>query len=603
MKSKSQLPQLILLTFFISLQTLFSQTVDTPENKYQLGTIKWMKVSDPGTLIVSTSKGIYGIKPNESQPAFLFDKRKNIKKENFHFQPGTPYAMFIANGMNGVTFVLDLVSGKTLFDSKGNGFSLINSRDIILPENKLVVSGLRKRKGKIGVEYSIAVFDLKTGNEEYTITQKGNNNVTGVSDIIDGKLIIPRKKGIDAIDLTSGNTLWTAKVKNANSITARKDGIYAYQGNSNGKNTTIYKVDTNGNLAWKEGNKLKGKVRQTDYLSQGIALLTDTSGKNPQSKIYFLDNNSGNDLWAKAPKTKGLVSHFYTDKDGIIFGVASGGINMVKYNGTPLWKKPLKTGPSISTLAKTEKGILYITSSDADIVDENTGKSIFGKKLKYKKSKTVASTFDQDKNRYLLSCSDGLYSIDGNAGTFEIISKPKFKEKEMPTSIEIRGDNILLSSSQNLMLLDSGGKEIYHQHYKSPTKSTFMKIVSGAIAISSVALASSAAYSAGANRTSFGRYNSHGSRMNTYAKGFSQLGSASFSAMSNRFKASAATPNDKFILTKLSSGVGLVKLNKDDGKKEKEILLKDKKPEYKIDVVERILYYKASKNTIYSFKI
>ena len=603
MKSKNQLPQLILLTFFISLQTLFSQTVDTPENKYQLGTIKWMKVSDPGTLIVSTSKGIYGIKPNESQPAFLFDKRKNIKEENFHFQPGTPYAMFIANGMNGITFVLDLVSGKTLFDSKGNGFSLINSRDIILPENKLVVSGLRKRKGKIGVEYSIAVFDLKTGNEEYTITQKGSNNVTGVSDIIDGKLIIPRKKGIDAIDLASGNTLWTAKIKNANSITARKDGIYAYQGNSNGKNTTIYKVDTNGNLAWKEGNKLKGKVRQTDYLPQGIALLTDTSGKNPQSKIYFLDNNSGNDLWAKAPKTKGLVSHFYTDKDGIIFGVASGGINMVKYNGTPLWKKPLKTGPSISTLAKTEKGILYITSSDADIVDENTGKSIFGKKLKYKKSKTVASTFDQDKNRYLLSCSDGLYSIDGNAGTFEIISKPKFKEKEMPTSIEIRGDNILLSSSQNLMLLDSGGKEIYHQHYKSPTKSTFMKIVSGAIAISSVALASSAAYSAGTNRTSFGRYNNHGSRMNTYAKGFSQLGSASFSAMSKRFKVSAATPNDKFILTKLSSGVGLVKLNKDDGKKEKEILLKDKKPEYKIDAVERILYYKANKNTIYSFKI
>ena len=91
--------------------------------------------------------------------------------------------------------------------------------------------------------------------------------------------------------------------------------------------------------------------------------------------------------------------------------------------------------------------------------------------------------------------------------------------------------------------------------------------------------------------------------MNTYAKGFSQLGSASFSAMSKRFKASAATQNDKFILTKLSSGVGLVKLNKDDGEKEKEILLKDKKPEYKIDEVERVLYYKVNKNTIYAFKI
>ena len=613
MKIKKQFSLLILLTLFLSAKSVFGQIVDKPENTYELGSIKWMKVSDPGTLIVSTGKGIYGIKPNESKPAFLFDKRKNIKQENFHFQPGTPYAMFVANGMNGVTFVLDLVTGQTLFDSKEAGFSFMNSRDIILPENKLVVSGLRKIKGKIGAAYSIAVFDLSTGNEEYTIPLKGNNNVTGTSDIINGKLILPRKKGLDFVDLSSGNVLWTADVKNVTSVSAKENAIYAYQGNS-GKSTTIHKVTMDGKLAWKDGNKLKGKVKQAEYLSQGIAILTDvdngkkkglaklTSGSS-ESKIYFIDTNSGEDLWKKAPKTKGFVSHFYTDKEGIIFGVASGGINMIKYDGTPLWKKPLKTGPSISTLAKTEKGILYITSSDADIVDQNTGKSIFGKKLKYKKSKAVASTFDEANNRYLLSCSDGLYSIDGNAGTFEIISSPKFEEKEMPTSIEMRGGNILLSSSQNLMLLDSKGKEIYHRHYKSPSKSVFGKILTGAIAVTSVAIAASAAYSAGANKTSFGRYNSHGSQMNTYADGFSKLGSASFNEMSKRFKASAATPNNKFILTKLSSGVGLVKLNKDDGRKEKEILLKDKKPNYTIDSIERILYYQVNNNTIYAFKI
>ena len=73
--------------------------------------------------------------------------------------------------------------------------------------------------------------------------------------------------------------------------------------------------------------------------------------------------------------------------------------------------------------------------------------------------------------------------------------------------------------------------------------------------------------------------------------------------MSKRFKASAQTQNDKFILTKLSSGVGLVKLDKNSGKKLKEILLKDKKPTYKIDDVERILYYQAGKSTIYAYKI
>ncbi len=562
-----------------------------------------MKISDAGTLITSTSKGIYGIKPNESKPSFLFDKRKNIKEENFHLQPNTPYAMFIANGMNGVTFVIDVISGKTLFDSKEEGFSFINSRDIILPENKFVVSGLRKNKGKIGAAYSIAVFNLDTGKEEYTITQKGNNNVTGVADIIKGKLIIPRKKGVDAINLSTGKTLWTADVKNITSVNANDNAIYAFQTNNKGKNNTIFKVDNNGKLVWKEGNKLKGKVRQTEYLDKGIAILTDTEGKNPQSKIYFLDSNSGKDLWDKAPKTKGIVSHFYTESDGIIFGVASGGINKIKFDGTPLWKKPLKTGPSISTLAKTDKGILYITAKDADIVDENSGESVFGKKLKYKQSKSVSSSFDSKNNRFLLSCSDGLYSINANSGKYDLIAKPKFGEKEMPTSIEMRGDNILLSSSQNMMLLDSNGKEIYHEYFKSTSKSGFMKVLGGAIAVASVALAASAAYSAGANKTSFGRYNSHGDRMNTYAKGFSNIAGASFKMMGQRFKASAQTKNDKFILSKLSSGVGLIKLDKDSGKKLKEILLKDKKPTYKVDDVERILYYQANKNTIYAYKI
>ncbi len=599
------LKNMSVLVIFLFVATIAqAQKAEKPDNAFNdLGSIKWMKMSDPGTLIVSTSNGIYGIRPNESKPTFLFDQRKNIKEENFKLQPGTPYAMFIANGLKGVTFVIDIVSGQVLFDSKSKDFTFITSRDIILPENKLVVSGMRKIKGKIGQNYSIAVFDLATGNEEHTIPQKGNNNVTGSADMLNGNLYIPRNKGVDCINLASGNTLWTADLKKATSIEASEEAIYAYQKSSNLKNTTIYRINNNGSLSWKDGNKLKGQVRQTEFLSNGIAVLTDVYGKNPESKIYFIDANSGEDLWDKAPKTKGLVSHFYTEDDGIIFGVASGGINKIKYDGTPLWKKPLKTGPSISTLARTESGILYITAKDADIIDENSGESVFGKKLKYKQSKSVASAYDAQNKRFLLSCSDGLYSIDGSSGKYELLSSPKFEGKEMPSKIELRDGNILLSSSQNMMLLSSNGKEMYHKHFKSPTKSTFMKILSGALAVTSMAVSASAAYRAGANKNSIGNYNSYGAQMDSYSKGFAQIAGASFSAMSKRFKASAQTQNDNFILTKLSSGVGLVKIDKDSGEKTKEILLKDKKPTYIVDEMERILYYQASKNSIYAYKI
>ena len=67
---------------FLSSVLAFAQKAQTPDFKYEVGNIKWMQMTDPGTFLVSTSKGIYGIKPNQAQPAFLFDKRKNIKQEN-----------------------------------------------------------------------------------------------------------------------------------------------------------------------------------------------------------------------------------------------------------------------------------------------------------------------------------------------------------------------------------------------------------------------------------------------------------------------------------------------------------------------------------------
>ena len=82
MKTKVFLQLISYSLFLLSATVIFSQKAETPDNQYDVGSIKWMKMSDPGTLIVSTAKGIYGIKPNESKPTFLFDKRKNIKEEN-----------------------------------------------------------------------------------------------------------------------------------------------------------------------------------------------------------------------------------------------------------------------------------------------------------------------------------------------------------------------------------------------------------------------------------------------------------------------------------------------------------------------------------------
>ena len=78
---------------------------------------------------------------------------------------------------------------------------------------------------------------------------------------------------------------------------------------------------------------------------------------------------------------------------------------------------------------------------------------------------------------------------------------------------------------------------------------------------------------------------------------------ASVAEMLRRFKATAATQDAQFILTKLEEGVGLVKIDKDSGEVEKEIILKDKKPEYQVDDFGGILYYKANNSTIYAYDL
>ena len=56
-------------------------------------------------------------------------------------------------------------------------------------------------------------------------------------------------------------------------------------------------------------------------------------------------------------------------------------------------------------------------------------------------------------------------------------------------------------------------------------------------------------------------------------------------------------------MTKLDNGIGLVKVSKDTGKVEKEIVIEDKKPEYEVDEIGGFLYYQSNDKTIQAFDL
>ena len=87
----------------------------------------------------------------------------------------------------------------------------------------------------------------------------------------------------------------------------------------------------------------------------------------------------------------------------------------------------------------------------------------------------------------------------------------KFEGKEDPTGIEIRSGGILLTSSQNMMMLDWQVNEVWHEYYRAPGKSTFGTILMGVAAVASVAAVAAGAYSSAyGNSNVLGSYTTRG---------------------------------------------------------------------------------------------
>ncbi|WP_339610242.1 PQQ-binding-like beta-propeller repeat protein [uncultured Planktosalinus sp.] len=608
----------VLFIFILNLHHVSSQK-SAVDYTYDLGgKINEMSLTQAGILVVATNDGLAGIKPKGTALHFKFTDYGRVKPEEYYFVPNSPYIVVSQGGFANFSSkkaVIDYISGQTLFSSEKDNWKQVYTETIAMPQNKLIISGLQKGGGMAENNTpKIAVYDLGTGKLDFSFymfepgkVTSGNFSVTGDSFLLDDKILIPTSRGIIAKSLT-GNTLWETKIKNVNWMTVDETGkeIYAFESNLSGTNTEVYKLDVNGNEIWNKPAKVKGQVVNFEITPKGLAIVSNKEGgkgmlgAKSESEIGFLSAQTGEDLWEKAPKTKGYVQHFYIMDDGILFGIHQGGINKISYNGTPLFKKPLKTGENIHVMAKTPQGLIYITEEDANIVNLSTGETVWNKPLKFKRTNGVESTYDTNDKKYLVATDSELISVDENNGDFKTLASLKFQEKEGPTSMEMRNSGVFIGSSQNMFLVNNSGEEIYNSYFKSPGISTFGKIALGVVAVASTAMAVQQAAVAGANKNTLGQYNDYGAQANRNAEMFSSIGTASFKEMAKRFRASTETRDSQFILTKTDDGIGLVKVNKDTGNVEKEVVLNDKKPVYEVDEIEGILYYQ-NKDIIEAF--
>lgn len=315
----------------LAVNGLIAQRAEEPDFRYDTGAkINEMKLTQGGTMVVATNDGLVGIRPGSNQLLFNFTEYGRVKPEELYFVPNAPYVMIFQGGFANITSkktVIDYISGKTLFSTEGNGWKSVYGCDVIMPQNKLVVSGQRTSKEQNA--YDLAVYDLNTAKEDYRFHINDPTKVglassgmalTGTPLLLKDHLIIPTNKGLMARKSQTGEMLWQNKMKNINWMVTDpiEKEIYGFESVNNGKNTRIHKVGVDGSELWKDDHKVKGQVVNFQILPNGIAVVSnqDDGGKNSvfarsnESNIAFLVLPQEKIFWIKLQKQKDMCSIF-----------------------------------------------------------------------------------------------------------------------------------------------------------------------------------------------------------------------------------------------------------------------------------------------------
>lgn len=548
------------------------------------GNIETLKVAAGGILLVGTSKGLTAIEAHKNVSIYDYNALGKINPTEMSIMDNLPYAV-LTRGYSKV--ILNYFTGIEVFTPAKNDMAAVFSVHPDFSNQKIYMLG----SNKLG--YCFGVFDMNTLQNEGMINFSDKKTMGAYIDVTkyyesDGKLFVRTEKGIVCIDKKSFKIDWTYSdlEKTFPYIKVLADaanGLY-FVTESDINKSYLHKIDPAGNRTTQKPVKLEANTHEMTFTSNGLLLrMMDT--KNSYFQMY--NTQTAESIWEKPTDIKGSI--FQTIKTDTFYVYASndGLINSLDLaTGKTQLKKEIKTGAWFKNVILLENDLLfYITSTNMGIANLKTGE--YEKEpVKFKKATNLITAFDAKNDRFVVSSGTELFFVSKD-GTATKILDLDFKEDETPTKIEFRTSGILIGAKQTNILIDYNGKQIYESYYKAPGQSLAAKIALGAL---TVALAQQ---SVGQNMAG----------NNKDANQSAGAASGMAGEFSKKFSATKETKDFLYVLTKLEEGVGLVKLNKDTGEKLAELLLKDKKPEYEVDELFGVLYFKKDNKEIVSFDL
>ncbi|HEX8633237.1 MAG TPA: PQQ-binding-like beta-propeller repeat protein [Pyrinomonadaceae bacterium] len=535
--------------------------------------IKWYRVAEAGTLLIGTDAGLYMLNPETGETAWRRDDFKGVNEYQTQEIAGTPL-LLVSDNSGSVQkktklSALDVLTGQTVWETeqlKGSAVQMtpIYDKDMVLlltvvsnsaTKDKPDITALKLSTGALlwqsELTDSVDLYGMERGSKYFP-----KFDLSGAQPpVFDGDSVYFTYAGLHRFNLSDGKLVWGLKYD----VTEGKIKLGNAQAVIDGD--TIY-------------TSAKGQVRAVDKTSGTVKWMSKDFG------------GAVAEMHLRAGVLYGRLGGTFYDfgKREYVVKKPLGVVALDPRAGTANWFYD-KADDSITNLAflPDQNQILIADSKNLIALDTTaTGKAkeAYKVKLEFKFNLGAAATVAK-----IAKFGFGGLSALGSKGG---------DTTDEPVSISRRENGtVVVRGKQHLLAFDPRTKQIpWSTKYAAPGVPGWQKIAMTAITIASAAMSNSAetAYASQGNWRSAGDSN----------RNFINAMSSYEQFMSKRYSATKAGGRYVYVLTDVKQekekGAGVVGVNMETGQGDRQIMFKDKEPDYEVDEASgRVFNLKNSK--------
>ncbi len=607
---------------FCSLSSFSQEKVWEVDLKDALYEVGWIKQANDGLIIAAGAKGLLAMNNNTGDIVWHNQELKGINKNSFLNVDGLPLFYVDYVPMVGKTrgILINSSNGDIVFDTKDEGYKV--KYYTLLPQQECILFELLK-----GSERSLMKFSLKTWETEWQAslgTPKGlvgkvTDQVSAASFIEHGPmfskgnhLVFGMKSQIYGLDFKTGKTAWESKTEKKIKALVYSDlNNSLYIGIKKSKKLTVLDPES-GNDITPGKLKLKGTLIDIRPDGAGRLVLVETEGFN------LIEPKSNDLVWKKSYKIPFLDEVIPHGKNYIAVGKdeKDGSISLVDGSGKKVWESKVKGFAYYCT--PTAKGVLYVSTERANILNFDSGKDVWEKDVKFKAVPAV--TYDGEEDKVVLFENKKGYKFSMKTGKVEFFAEDielQNVNKKTPLVAETVADGYFIHTAQHTSLLGRNGKVVYSKYFEPITTigglmgaaQVGMKMagvdvdIQGAMEnMDQLSSITSGAYRSSSDQTDGTSDESVVAGM--YVGGAGGM-SPVFEVTKKRHSNSKNAKDHLFVTGKETEAgsANIFMLNKNTGKVDKSIKLVDKTPNYFIDEIDSRVFLNEKNHLISCYKM